>query len=76
MKHTGNPKTCECHACVVLRVKDHLAKIHDTSRLIPDNIHQTVAVRAHWRRHPGHLKKMPETRKYLHEQLKKMMEKS
>lgn len=72
MKH---PKACECEPCVKDRVRAYLDRITDTSRLVPEALDQTVAVRAHWRRHPGHLKKLPKTRSLLREQLSVLMKK-
>ncbi len=69
----NHARQCECEPCVRRRVANYLAKIHDTSRLVPQLPTQTVAVRAHWRRCPGHLKKMPKTRLLLREELDALM---
>lgn len=71
----NHSKRCECDPCVVARVSEYLDRIHDKSRLIPEYSNQTVAVRAHWRRHPGHLKKMPKTRALLRMKLDEQMKK-
>lgn len=72
-KHT---KHCECDPCVKARVTAYLDRIHDNSRLVPESVSQTVPVRAHWRRHPGHLKKMPQTRDLLREELAALIKKA
>lgn len=67
---------CECASCVKARVAAFLERINDTSRMAPENLGQTVPVRAHWRRHPGHLKKMPKTKALLKEQLTRLIRKA
>lgn len=65
-KDKHNPRTCEEHAaCIKARVDEAMAKINDRSKAVPESADQTVAVRAHWRRHPGHLRKMPKTKMVL-----------
>jgi hypothetical protein len=68
-----HPKHCDCWACTGNRVKEYLNRIHDKSRLVPESPEQSVPVRAHWRRCPGHLKKMPHTRELLRAELVKLI---
>lgn len=69
--HFGHTKACECAACVKAKVEAFIDKIEDRSRAIPMN-GATVAVRAHWRHNPHHLKKQTKVRAALREALAKM----
>lgn len=60
-----HPKNCQCGPCVISKVKAFMDRIHDTSRVVPETLDQTVPVRAHWRRHPKHLAKFPKLRAAL-----------
>jgi hypothetical protein len=68
-------KKCDCPLCVQTRLHDYLRRIDDRSRAVPGSRDQTVPVRAHWRRHPGHLRKQPNMRKALLEALSTMIKK-
>lgn len=72
----SHTKKCECVPCVKRRVADYIERVYDTSKLVPMEGDQTIAVRAHWRRSGNHLSKMPKTRALLAEQLAAMRRKA
>lgn len=63
--HFGHTKACECERCVKAKVEAFMDRIEDRSRYVPESRDQTVAVRAHWRRNPHHLKKQSRVRSAL-----------
>ena len=53
-------KVCQCSPCVRERLEAYREKVGlMSSPRPPENITQTVPVRGHFRRHPGHLRKDP-----------------
>lgn len=73
--YNGHARRCECGPCVKARVNDFLERVHDTSRMVPLDIGQTVPVRAHWRRNPHHLKKQPKFKEALAMSLSRLIKK-
>jgi hypothetical protein len=71
--YNGHARKCECGDCVKRRVNDYLARIEDTSRMVPSSTYHSVPVRAHWRKQPKHLKKQPKFKAALGHQLSLLM---
>ncbi len=67
--YNGHSLKCECAPCVQRRCSEYLDRIHDTSRMVPADTYHSVAVRAHWRKQPRHLKKQPKFRAALQAEL-------
>ena len=67
-------KLCQCEPCV----RERLAAYHEKvdamhSPRLPEDLSQTVPVRGHFRRHPGHLRRDPGLRDLVLGAVKNLM---
>jgi hypothetical protein len=69
----AHAKACDCADCAKGRVAVFLSRIRSREDMVPKSVDATVPVRAHWRRHPNHLKKSPTTLKLLQAELARLM---
>lgn len=58
----GHPKSCVCNECNALKLAAFKIRLSQMGGVTPDNIEQTVPVRAHWRKQRNHLAKNEQLR--------------
>ena len=61
----GHARKCDCASCAKARVDAVKAYVKAPKVALPKTQDSTVLVRAHFRRQPRHLKRMPATRDAL-----------
>jgi hypothetical protein len=71
-------KTCRCYTCMDDKLKSYeaRARMAVAGGARPENMMQTIPVRAHWRRGINHLKNDPEFRKLIQEIVRGIMKKN